>query len=954
MLEPLAAISLASAIVQFVVFGSKLLIEGRELYKSIEGATEDNIWTRAHTSNLSTLIVNLQASKQSKKLSGDENLLVRLATQCEVLSRELLDILDNLELKVGTPHRRWESMRQALRSTLKSREIEEKRQRLEEIQKQVNTCLLCIISNDTSSVMLAMEDLKSTSKDLDVSLRHDFNNMRSDLLDCVRQEEFALRSMEAVVKDNRDIFEATWKQQQLALEEVLKKIDDLVTAAEDTAANKILTSLRFKEISDRCIGISDAYTKTFEWIFEADVTDFKTWLEYSNGAFWISGKAGSGKSTLMKYLSSHPKTHDILRKWGGGDVVIASFFFWNAGVKMEKTQDGLLRSLLYQVFRQCPGLIKDFLPQRWMSDPFIRDHPNPWTRQELLTALTSALDQVGMRKKFCFFIDGLDEYSEDHYGLVQALELLTRLPSVKMCVSSRPWNVFKDAYGTTPERMVRLQDFTLADMAAYVEGVLAYDHRFLALTREEPEAWLLVSEIISRAEGVFLWVHLVTKSLLRGLTEHDDTLLLRNRLNEFPTDLETYFQHILDTTDTVYKACTARTILLAIYTHKDMLPYAVELPVIALSYLPSEIEDPDFALKAPLNQISLDERRRHQKKAELRVNAWCRDILETHQADYFPTKLVKFTHRTVKDFLEAPDMQASLFKSAGTSFKPWESLCRLNFAWVKCLNGPDCDLEATSHIFELLAVAHLMEEYEEISPIEVLRQLSAAHFQALLLLTFERMRVEIKKPLSGDALCLGLGIYHELELFVRNELKALEERNIVHDAQEKAFLLYCALNSVSKGHQSNFRSRGKSVLSIALNLGANPNTIILKRGSQLFSPWQMFLQDIFDNRYETYDLLKTWGGHIDDFANILLVLLQQGADPEVIVAARHIISENPSVAAPLEDLVADEADEVEAKQQIKESMTAKECIKWLFSQFHLTHHFSEIEKVIRESEVLLS
>ena len=145
MLEPLAALSLATAIVQFVDFASKILIGSRELYRSTEGTTSDNSWTLAQTSNLRALTAKLQASGQSTRLSGDEVLLIRLATECEVMSRELLSILDDLKVKAGTRHRGWESMRQAVRSALKSGEIEEKWQRLEEMHKQINTCLLGMI-----------------------------------------------------------------------------------------------------------------------------------------------------------------------------------------------------------------------------------------------------------------------------------------------------------------------------------------------------------------------------------------------------------------------------------------------------------------------------------------------------------------------------------------------------------------------------------------------------------------------------------------------------------------------------------------------------------------------------------------------------------------------------------------------------------------------------------------
>ena len=56
--------------------------------------------------------------------------------------------------------------------------------------------------------------------------------------------------------------------------------------------------------------------------------------------FWVSGKAGSGKSTLMKYLKSDPDTESNLWAWANGPkLVTASYFFWNAGTDMQKSQE---------------------------------------------------------------------------------------------------------------------------------------------------------------------------------------------------------------------------------------------------------------------------------------------------------------------------------------------------------------------------------------------------------------------------------------------------------------------------------------------------------------------------------------------------------------------------------------------------------------------------------------
>jgi hypothetical protein len=44
---------------------------------------------------------------------------------------------------------------------------------------------------------------------------------------------------------------------------------------------------------------------------------FINWLSSGEGIFHISGKLGSGKSTLMKFLFSHCRTKTELRKWAG-------------------------------------------------------------------------------------------------------------------------------------------------------------------------------------------------------------------------------------------------------------------------------------------------------------------------------------------------------------------------------------------------------------------------------------------------------------------------------------------------------------------------------------------------------------------------------------------------------------------------------------------------------------
>ena len=76
-----------------------------------------------------------------------------------------------------------------------------------------------------------------------------------------------------------------------------------------------LESLKFPSIAEREEDIKKAHPRTFEWLFEeaderaASGRPFTIleWLEVGVGTYWVSGKAGSGKSTLMNSSTIIPK-----------------------------------------------------------------------------------------------------------------------------------------------------------------------------------------------------------------------------------------------------------------------------------------------------------------------------------------------------------------------------------------------------------------------------------------------------------------------------------------------------------------------------------------------------------------------------------------------------------------------------------------------------------------------
>ena len=318
---------------------------------------------------------------------------------------------------------------------------------------------------------------------------------------------------------------------------------------------RLLDSLWFDEIHSREENIVDAHRKTFEWIF--DVSDHATgpwdnfikWLKIGQDTYWINGKAGSGKSTLMSFLCQDDRTLESLRCWSGNrgkNVLMPKFYFWSGGTQMQKSIEGLLRSLIWQVLRLLPDL--DITSSAFES----RDMIPAWTERRLQTTLQSILQQASSSHLFCLFIDGLDEYEGDQGNLIDFILELAESSAVKVCLSSRPYRVFDQAFGLSAK--LRLPDLTHSDIRKVVVD------RFRGMPQVQSIAvrrsdWVdnVTHKILARADGVFLWVTLAVKDQIRGLENGDSLEQLRERLESLPDEVEGIYARMLGQIEKVYR-----------------------------------------------------------------------------------------------------------------------------------------------------------------------------------------------------------------------------------------------------------------------------------------------------------------------------------------------------------------------------------------------------------------
>jgi hypothetical protein len=465
----------------------------------------------------------------------------------------------------------------------------------------------------------------------------------------------------------------TGSNPDVTLDPLPQKLEFLMRLGDD-ALERVVGSLKFESMRIREGTVSPAHERTFKWLF-TDKSPFYSWLSTSNGIFWVPGKPGSGKSTLMKFVSQHEECKMALQSWAGDTLLItASFFFWNPGTPMQRSLQGLLQTVLYQIMRACPLLIPIITPDRW-ANALQRDVDDPWTWEEVTAAFDRFINQKKISSATCLFIDGLDEFDGDHVEVVKLLSMVSESSNMKVCLASRPYNTFVDAYGRSPNRMIRLQDLTREDIRQYVHDNLKINSSISGTSSYHDQYKVFVDDIVNRAEGVFLWVYLVVRSFRDGLTNADTISKLQQRLRKLPSDLSEYFRYILGSVEELYWEDTAKLFQMLVSSHHP-------LPPGILSVL--DEDDPDYCLKVGIRLVSSKDYEGNIQIIERRLSARCKGLVEIRKTvgsswgskDYVDRYFVNFLHRTVRDFLKYEDVSNFLKARLTASFDADLTLCR--------------------------------------------------------------------------------------------------------------------------------------------------------------------------------------------------------------------------------------------------------------------------------------
>jgi NACHT domain len=686
-METLAAIALAGNILQFAGTVKDIVSSSRQL--SDLGATKDRIELGSIAEKLQSLVARVTPTESPEgiQLSEEEKSIRALSVQCHEVAQELLEVLDTL--KVNSTDGRFdhlESFYKVLLAEWKRPKVDDLTKRLNRIESSIHTHLT---SYDSSKILRRLDELSTQDTRLQAHRDGEIRELRKQMISVFNGIGDKLQERDSRDRTMNALLGAAARGSRYSAEQI------------------ILEQLRFDEIDYRYDTIREAHEHTLSWLFstgeQRSPASFYDWLGSDDDLYWISGKPGSGKSTLMKFLSHHPRTIQRLSIWAKQKrVVTAEYFFWEAGKSLQKSQEGLLRSLLYDILRQYPDIIPQAYPNIWrlyfpegndwrphVTIPKGPGATIPLSVHGLLNTL-GVISNVAMESdsKFLFCIDGLDEYEGQANDIIELVRQLRNLQNLKLCVSSRPWNEFESEFSKFGYQKLYMQDFNSADISAYVYDTFVRDENYQELEDRDLNGKLLLDEIVQSANGVFFWVFLVVRSFQEGLQNGDTASDLRERLKLLPKDLNTYFDRIiLSDVEEFYHGHSAEMFTVTLAGEED-------IPLIAYWFMR---EDADYVVGLEAKPLSIQQVNKRLKDTVKRLNASCKGLLEVRyfaprneqdEQSSLPSTIlfdrqVGFLHRTVREYLMLDATKIILRDWRSVGFDSHRTICKMLLAQIK-------------------------------------------------------------------------------------------------------------------------------------------------------------------------------------------------------------------------------------------------------------------------------
>ncbi|KAK8043411.1 hypothetical protein PG993_005841 [Apiospora rasikravindrae] len=582
-LEPIAALSLACNVLQVVGIGRETVRIAKQVYQ--DGKLDPALTESAGVLNdLSGQIRSATTVASAAKPKARDKQLIDLADKCQGAARDLQEEVHFLN---GPPTRAKlvATLQIVAKTTWRKRRLEKLDQRLKDAESLLQAGLFTRIYDHSLSTDSQLSSLNTEFRDF----IYEYRQGHAKAADLTRKHvtRETKRSEEAV---KSHVTETSSHAENSLKKHIDLTIRDVVKQEQDTRLqskrDQLLRSLKFDRMNERRNQVSSSHPRTLSWLLrdgsESDADDdghqssiedpknedhpespkadiswdsFTDWLRSTETVYWISGKPGSGKSTVAKYLLGQPQTREYLNQWNQNPVLV-SHFFWRPGTALQQSIKGLLCSLLYQLLSEDSTAADEV--RMAYDDRSYKDNEADWAQEELQSALDYVMDRYS--RPVVMFLDGLDEVLPKD-GALPLLEVVNGLKErdgqigkLKLCLGSRREPLFCKRLCAYPQ--LRLEQLNRGDLWRYGNDNMAIpsdyhismpiDFRFYHQrvlfnhsrlpSRDELKDWL-VDSLVDKAEGVFLWLCLTVREITKALNQDETIEFLSHRILSLPGDL---------------------------------------------------------------------------------------------------------------------------------------------------------------------------------------------------------------------------------------------------------------------------------------------------------------------------------------------------------------------------------------------------------------------------------
>ncbi|KAJ4245774.1 hypothetical protein NW762_013898 [Fusarium torreyae] len=570
-MDPVSILGVTAATIQFVDFGQRLFSETWQIYRSASGQTLQLHNLSAVSSDISKLSTTVKESFQIREqdtspLEGPDEQLQRLCQECDDIAIDILAVIRKVggqfERELATDKSVGECFRAALKSWWERDEITKIGDRLEKVHQEIMMAATISIWHNSQSTKnwehqfsskldFMIEMLSQTLKKAERSGPEEKQRYKQNVIHHTAVE--SMRRNHVTDQIISRLWRADWKPDPRLLTSYPREASSSI----EKINSYICNSLRFDTMDNREEAITKTFDRTFQWVFDRDPqvssegrnmwSSLPDWLEGDSGLpYWITGKPGSGKSTMMKFILQNPALYQHLQKWSQGrPLYTIKYYAWKPGAEKARSEDGLLRTLLHQILSANPKMIPCLCPRRWSLFHAVRqtDAFPPWTTWELDESFGRLLQLEEGGPLLALFIDGLDEFDVAPLDLCNRIQKVSSHKTIKVCVASRPWPQFSDAFAASPGLQMHL--LTDADIQAFARG----HFRGLKAFQELDDLYqgggeMLLTELVTKAKGVFLWTALVTQTLLENLIDGSGLSQLQKDLETMPSEIENLYDAI--------------------------------------------------------------------------------------------------------------------------------------------------------------------------------------------------------------------------------------------------------------------------------------------------------------------------------------------------------------------------------------------------------------------------